>query len=209
MVNRVVVLMMLSAVLALLLSGCTSRESRMFDELSASDFGCDIYLGQSPRDVHDALGSPQATVEKQTGSNVTDHYLPEDVTTTDSDTPQLALTYLDGKLVRLYNRYHPDDPDLPLPPIYIEPLPDVKVGNRKSDFVTALGSETDPLRENEWRFAHKDGRKIVVLAAFAPMAYTNEPRCSVLQVVLVPSVEELKGEELQKREDWRERAGLD
>lgn len=205
----VLVWIALTGVALQLLVGCADAGSKMFEQLNSSDFGVGLHFGQSPLEVQAAIGLPQASVEQQGSVNVTDYYLPEDVETTDSDTPQLALTFLNGRLERLYNRLYPEDPDFPQPPVLIEPLPGVKVGNRKSDFITALGPPTDPLVDGEWRFKHKDGRQIVVLASFVEISYVNEQRCSVLQVVRVPAVEQLKGEEQKKRADWRKQVGLD
>jgi hypothetical protein len=202
-------MVLLAGLLTLVVAGCSSREGEIFNQLESSDFGLGIYFGQSPYDIRTVLGAPQEKVEKQSGENITDCYLPEDVTTTDSDTPQLALTYLSGRLVRCFNRMYPEDPDMPLPPVFIEPLPGVKLGNRKSDFISALGPETDPMKENEWRFKHRDGRQIVIMASFVELAYVKEQRCSVLQIVQVPAVEELKGEQVEAREKWRERVGLE
>lgn len=209
MLSRTVVLITLALGAGLALGGCAHGGSKMFGRLESSDFGLGLYFGQSPMDVQGAIGLPQASVQQQGSANVTDFYLPEDVKTTDSDTPQLALTYLNNSLERLYNRLYPEDPGRPQPPFFIEPLPGVRAGNRKSDFITALGPPTDPLVDGEWRFKSKDGRQIIIQASFVQMPSLNEQRCSMLQVVRVPAVAQLKGEEQQKQADWRKKVGLD
>jgi hypothetical protein len=208
MLSRVVGWTALAGVL-LVLGGCSDPSAKMFDRLNASDFGLGVYFGQTPLDVEGAIGLPQASVEQQGRAAVTDFYLPEDVKTTDSDTPQLALTFLNNKLERLYNRLYPEDPNMPQPPVLVQPLPGVKAGNRKSDFIAALGPATDPLVENEWRFKSKDGQQIVIQATFVQMVDLNEQRCSILQVVRVPAVPQLQGEEQQKQADWRKKVGLE
>jgi len=195
--------------LGMLLTGCGNRSGRMFERLYDTDFGLGVRFELSQAQVRGVLGEPAASVEVQGEISVTDHYLPQDVIETGSDTPQLALTYLDGVLVRLFNRWHPEDPDQPAPPFYMEPLSGVKLGNRKSDFVDALGAPTDPIAGNEWRFEHKDGRKILVTATFTEMPNTGDQLCSVVQIVLIPAMEELAGEQAEENADWRRRVGME
>jgi hypothetical protein len=206
--NRILVWLVLAGTLALV-AGCGDRASRKYEELNSSDFGLGIHFGDSPKTVHGYLGRDCIVEDLQNQTNITEFYLPPDITTTDSDTPQLALTYLNGGLERLYNRMYPEDESRAVPPWLIEPLPGVKVGNRKSDFIDALGPPSDPLNEGEWRFKHKDGRQIVVMASFVEMPYVKEQRCNILQVVRVPAVEQLMGEEQKKQADWRKKVGLE
>jgi len=180
----------------------------MFERLSTTDFGLEITFGMSPNEVQKAIGPRDAETTLQEGISNTWHYLPHKVETTDSDTAQLALTFRNKQLVRIFNRMHPEDPQIAPPPLFAEPLPGVKVGNRKSDFIDALGQPTDLLAGDEWRFEAKDGRKILVLATFIEIPLTNEQRCSVLQVTQIPAVTELKGEQIEENENWRERVGL-
>jgi hypothetical protein len=207
MATKALVLALLS--LGLLLAGCGNRSGRMFNRLYESDFGLGVRFELSQAQVRAVLGEPTASSEVQGEISVTDHYLPQEVIETDSDTPQMALTYLEGVLVRLFNRWHPDDPEQPAPPIYMEPLSGVKLGNRKSAFVDALGPPTDPIAGNEWRFEHKDGRKIMVTATFTEIPNTEDQLCSVLQIVLIPAEMELAGEQAEENADWRQRVGIE
>lgn len=207
MALRLQLLVLLAA--SLLLAGCGDRDTKMFERLYATDFGLGIRFELSQADVRGILGEPAATVSLQDDANVTDHYLPENVTDTSSDTPQLALTYLDDVLVRCFNRWVPEDPEQPSSPFFMEPLPGVKLGNRKSAFVDALGPPTDPIAGNEWRFEHKDGRRIMITAAFTELPNTEDQLCSVLQIVLIPALPELAGEQAQENADWRKRVGLE
>ncbi|MBN2081048.1 hypothetical protein JW859_02455 [bacterium] len=203
--KRLLLLVMFGTVL--LTAGC-DRGVKMFDRLSTTDFGLEIAFGMSPNDVQKAIGPRAQQTSLQEGISETWHYLPPEVVTTDSDTSQLALTFHQKQLVRVFNRMHPEDEQLAPPPLFAEPLPGVKVGNRKSDFIEALGQPTNPEAGDEWRFEAKDGRKIILLARFVEIPNTNEQRCSALQVTLIPPLQELKGEQIEENENWRERMGL-
>lgn len=206
MATRLLVLALLS--LGLLLAGCGNRSGRMFNRLYDTDFGLGVRFELSQEQVRAVLGEPAASSEVQGEISVTDHYLPQETIETGSNTPQLALTYLDGVLVRLFNRWLPEDPGQPEPPFYMEPLSGVKLGNRKSAFVDALGPPTDPIAGNEWRFEHKDGRKILVTATFTEMPNTEDQLCSVLQIVVIPADAERAGEQAEENADWRRRVGM-
>ncbi|MCH7473022.1 hypothetical protein IIA79_08745 [bacterium] len=118
--------------------------------------------------------------------------------------PQLALTYHNGQLTRIYNHYRPDDDKQPLPRFFVEALPGVKCGNRRSDFVTALGGETDRMRPDEWRFDAKDGRMIAVMAKFTRVEAVGEDLCSSLTITLAPAVSGGRGEKFDNKKDWRD-----
>ena len=193
---------------ACLLPACPKREAKLFERLYASDFGLGVKLDGPAAQGSSVLGTPNAVQKIQDATNVTEYYLPPDTTTTDSDTPQLALTYIDDKLVLLYNRYFPEDSAKPQSPWFIEPLPGVKLGNRQHDFVDALGAANDPARENGWVFTAKDGRTIRIAADFVDVPSAGDQLCCMLQVALVPQVAEAIGEEAAKAADWRKKVGL-
>jgi hypothetical protein len=192
----------------LVADACSKRSPTSFNQLYRSDFGLEIGFDMAQAGVQAVLDQPQVSNKIQYGASISDSYLPKDVTELDGDTPQLTLTYFDGKLARLYNRWNPADPEADYPPYFIELLPGIKLGNRKSDIVTALGQPEN--REiYEWEFEHKDGRLITIVAHFTGIQNTDDELMSSLLVVLVPAFPELKGEEIDKKDDWRKDVGLE
>jgi hypothetical protein len=190
-----------------LASACNRHEQAVFGKLYASDFGLEIHFSQTPAQVQEVLGPPSSELEVQGGLSLTYYYLPPEETNTGVDTPQLALTFLHGKLARIYNRSLPDDPEQPPPPYVVEPLTGARLGSRKSSFVAALGPPTNPITGNEWKFRARDGRTILLTTAYASPPGRDDPLCSVLHIVLAPSIEEARGEEIEQG-DWREKVGL-
>jgi len=192
--------------------GCKSGDQAKFNKLASSDFGLGITFEMSKDQVVEVLAEPATSLDKQGGTRVIDFYIHPDVLSetpdaeypTDSDTPQLQLTYINGYLARIYNRWIPEDPDEPYPPFFMEPIGGVKLGSRRSDFQDALGPPSDPIIGSIWKFKHKDGRMVQVQAAFTEMPNSEEELCSSLSIVLVPSVTEYQGEEKEKRDNWRQ-----
>lgn len=202
--------MLLAALLCCMLvaDACSKHSPTSFSQLYRSDFGLELAFDMSQADVQAVLGQPQASNKIQYGASVSDSYLPKGVSVLDGDTPQLTLTYFDGKLARLYNRWNPADEKAEYPPYFIELLPGIKLGNRKSDIVAALGQPEN--REiYEWEFEHKDGRLITIVAHFTAIPNTADELMSSLLVVLVPAIPELKGEEIDAKDDWKKDVGLE
>jgi hypothetical protein len=212
---------MLAAIAAcaalLCLAGCKENpDVKVFDQIYQSDFGLGLSFEWTSSQVVYKLGEPDERTTKQNGLNIEERYLPESLVDTEGktianvnrDTPQFSVTYLDSKLVRLYNRYYPEDPEQPLPPFFFEPIKGVKLGNRRSDFVMALGKPDSKLFGEEWRFKAEDGRTISIRAQFTEietgMEVKGDELCSRLQIVLAPAMEELRGEEVEKQEAWKE-----
>jgi len=191
----------LVAVLMLLaLGACKKQPSEpMFDKLLASDFGLKFQLLESSPDVKAKLGPPAASSSGQGGATVQDFYLPPSVTSTDRNTPQLSLTYISGKLVRVFNRYYPDDSSRPMPPFFIVALPGIKLGAPRTGFTSVLGPPMHEGVSTEWRFTSKDGRAVSVLAQFTNVASAGTEVCSLLEVVYMEAVEESRGEEYEKK----------
>jgi len=196
-------LALIVAILGLVLSvaACGKKGSGTFDRLYASDFGLGIHFGQSGGEVRGVLGEPPGRLERQGGASVTDVYLAKNETALDGSSPQLAVTYLQDKMVRLYNRYYPEDEKRQLPPYFMEIVPGVKLGHRKSDFVAALGMPPEGAERNEWRFTSEDGQTIIIIADFVDVPKTGEPLCCSLQMAVVPATQELRGEEYEKQKE--------
>jgi hypothetical protein len=203
--GRAVALAGFIALLALMLFGCKKPAAgqAVFDQLLASEMGLGLQLGMTPDQVHAKLGKPSATEERQGGKSSSDYYLPPTVANTDRSTPQLQLTYVDGKLISIYNRYYPEDQAQPAPPMFIEPLKGVKLGLGKGAVRGALGTPGPNTNTDEWRFAHRDGRMITVLAQYTKMPDSETELCSSLTVVLEEAVTESRGE-AQEGQNWRD-----
>jgi hypothetical protein len=199
MMRMVLIIALLGLVLGT--AACGKKSAGMFDKLYASDFGLGVTFEQTGAQVRAVLGEPPGRTERQGGVSVTDVYLAKDETELDGSSPQLSVTYLQDKMVRLYNRYYPEDEKRQFPPFFMELLPGVKLGHRKSDFVTALGMPPEGPDRNEWRFSAKDGRQIIITAAFVEVPKAGEPLCCTLQVALVPATEEKRGEEYEKQQE--------
>lgn len=191
----------LVAVLMLLALGACKKQAGepMFDKLLASDLGLKFQLLESPPDVKAKLGPPGASSSSQGGASSQDFYLPPSVTSTDRNTPQLSLTYVSGKLVRVFNRYYPDDSSRPMPPFFIAALPGIKLGAPRTAFMSVLGPPAYEGASTEWRFQSKDGRAITILAQFTNVASAGRELCSTLEVVFMEAVEESRGEEYEKK----------
>jgi hypothetical protein len=188
--------------LALALCACKKEaQSGLYDKLYASDFGVKVHFNISSDMGQDLLGPPTGRTTRQGGASVTDFYLGEGLTALDSDTPQLSVTYLNDKLMRLYNRYYPEDSSRPLAPFFIEPVPGVKLGNRKSEFVKALGNPTDAVSENKWVFTNKDGESITIITDFVDVPAAGESLCCALAIAYTPAAEQLRGEEYKKQQE--------
>jgi hypothetical protein len=199
--------MLLAALVSLALgaAACGNRSARTFDKLYASDFGLGVHFDQTGAQVRGVLGEPPGRLERQGGASVTDVYLGKNESALDGSSPQLSVTFLQDKMVRMYNRYYPEDETRPQPPFYMELIPGVKLGHRKSDFVMALGVPPGGADRNEWRVAAKDGRQIIIVAEFVDVAKAGEPLCCTLQVSLVPASAEQRGEEYQKQEELKKK----
>lgn len=194
----------LLALACLALAGCEKpvQGQDMFDQILAGDFGLGIAFEMSPEQVHAKLGKPAVTQERQGGKSAADYYLPPEVTATGRDEPQLELTYIDGKLVRLYNRYFPEDPARPLAPLFIAPCPGVKLGATRQEIYGALKSPRKVATTDEWCYNSRDGRSITILLQYTEIEATQAEFCSSITVVLGAQVKESRGEELETR-DWR------
>lgn len=193
------------ALLALALFGCKKPApgQDMFDKLIASEMGIGVRLSMSPDEAHAKLGKPSATEERQGGKSASDYYLPPEVTNTDRTTPQLGLTYVEGKLISVYNRFYPEDNSQPTPPLFIEPLPGVKLGLAKGALRGVLGAPHVSTVADEWRFEHRDGRSVTILAQYAKVPDSELELCSALTVVLGEAVAESRGE-AQEGRSWRD-----
>ena len=198
-------------------TGCKDEQTSTFNRIVGTDFGLGLAFELSKDQVVDVIGEPATTVDKQSGTRVVDFYISPEVLAddpdaeypTDANTPQLQLTYLNGYLFRLYNRWIPEDEAVPYPPFFMEPVPGVKLGCRRSDIQDALGPPSDPIIGTIWKFKHKkDGRQIQIEAGFTEMPTSEEELCTSLSIVLIPSVTEYAGEEKEKRDNWRQDFGL-
>lgn len=202
--------------LVALAAGCQDNDTALFSQVYESDLGINVAFLQLPAEVQAVLGEPAVTNENQGGTRIMEFYLPRDLIDataegalrTDSDTPQLSVTYINGRLYRLFNRWYPEDSSQPFPPFFIEPVPGVKLGNRNSDFIDALGVAIHPVPGTTWRLEHKDGRMLQIEATFTKMPDSADQLCSSLSITLIPSIEERKGEEREKADNWRQNVGL-
>jgi hypothetical protein len=198
----------LITVLALALAGCKKPApgQSTFDQINAGGFAIGISFDMDPNAVHAKLGPPSSSNERQGGATVVDSYLAPEATSADRDTPQLELTFAAGKLIRLYNRYHPEDPTMVLPPFFIEPLPGVKLGARNVEMSGVLGvpAHTSGTAQ-EWRISNRDGNMISILAQYTDMPNTEDKLCSSLTVIYGKAQDEDRGES-QNQTDWRDLA---
>lgn len=190
-----------SCMLLLVTFGCKPKTDAVFSRLVASDFTLGIHFGDSQTGVQAVLGVETGKTERQGGASVTEYFLPEGQTALDSDTPQLALTYLQDKLVLVYNRYYPEDETRPFPPHFAEVVPGVKLGQRKSDFVAALGNPNGSTDRDEWSFKSPEGEEIVILAEFVDVPKAGDALCCKLQVAYAPASSQSRGEEYEKRKE--------
>ena len=196
---RRTLLILAGAVLLIAIAGCKPKAgSPLYDNIAASNFGLKIGFDMSPADVQSVLGKPQAEQKSQAGKVVEDYYLPGGVTGTDRESPQLSCTFSEGKLIKLYNRYFPEDTDKLQPPFFMEVLPKVKLGSRKSDLVTALGKPTSDEATTAWQFTGADKRMVTILARFVNVEGVGDQMCCMLQVVRSEIIEEPRGEDLEK-----------
>jgi hypothetical protein len=203
--GRSVALAGLVALLALMLAGCKKPAPGQdtFEKLIASNMSIGLALGMSPDEAHAKLGKPSATEERQGGKSASDYYLPAAVTSTDHSTPQLTLTYVEGKLNSIYNRFYPEDQSQPAPPLFIEPLPGVKLGLAKGAIRAVLGAPRPGGDTDEWRFEHRDGRTITILAQYTKLQDSESELCSSLTVILGEAAVESRGE-TQEGPSWRD-----
>ncbi len=190
--------------LCLLLVGChSSGKTSIFGLLKDSTFGLDVAFDMAPSDVVARLGTAQASESRLGGKSVVEYYIPaalldEKLTVQpvpSASTPQLAVSYFEGKLRRLYNKWVPGDDTQPEPPFYLELVKGVKLGARKSDLTDALGAPTSADRM-EWLFKDEEGYSISVTATFLQVASAGAELCDSLLVVYAPPVTENRGEDM-------------
>jgi hypothetical protein len=191
--------------LAAAAAGCQSESEKVFKMITDSTLGIGVKLGDSAGHVHSVLGEPNGTIEKQGTLNIEEYYLNPDpggaeLPVPDRNTTQFAANYIQGSLARVFNRYHPEDPDALTPPFVIEPLAGIKLGATRTFFNTTLGPPEDELGISKWEFAHEDGRKAVILAHFTTVEGAPEQLCDTLTVTLVQPMSESKGEAFDERE---------
>jgi hypothetical protein len=168
----------------------------MYQVLYATDFGLEINLGMTPAEVQAKLGPATGSETLQGGVVLEEFYLPGSETARGEGVPELTLTYLNNKLAKLDNSYDPAAEIKVFPPFFIEPLAGVKLGLRKSDFVSALGeSERGPAGEF-WRFTAEDGSTITIRNNYTPIEYTTDELCSRLIFAWAPPVEVPRGVDL-------------
>jgi hypothetical protein len=183
----------------LLAAGCKQRSSaQMYDRIAGSDFGLKLHLGMSAAEVEELFGKAQAKQELQGGKVVELYFLPPGATGTDRETPQFTCTFLDNRLIKIYNRFFPEDNTKPQPKIFAEILPKVKLGCRPSDLVTILGKPSNDGVQTEWQFTGGDKEMITILARYVDVEGVSEKMCCMLQVTKSPVMGELKGEEADK-----------
>jgi hypothetical protein len=192
--------------LCLLLAGCRQDgQAELFKLLRSSNLGLGLAFDMAPSEVVAKLGQAQASESRLGGMNLVDYYLPESLLDEKltvqpvpaSSTPQLAVSYFDGKLRRLYNKWIPGDDSQPEPPFFIELVKGVKLGARKSDLTDALGSPVSP-DKTEWQFKDEAGFTITITATFMQVASAGAELCDSLLVVYAPPVAENRGEDMKK-----------
>lgn len=188
---------------ALLAVACGDKQQQQtFEQLHSTGFGLGIGFDQQQQAVQDKLGQPQATEERLGGINKIDYYLPLELISPElsvqpvpgPDTPQLSLSYFEGKLRRLYNSWRPEDSTQPDPPFFIEPLKGVKLGVRKSAFTEVLGMPQEGMTGDSWIVRSKEGETITINASFVDVESAGEALCDSLLVVYAPAVETSRGE---------------
>ena len=197
--------LMLWCGLCLLLAGCPQKNNtQVFGLLRESSFGLGLAIDMTPSQVSTVLGVAQASESRLGGKNIVDYYIPASLVDEElavqpipsADTPQLAVSYFDGKLRKLYNKWVPGDDSQPEPPFYIELVKDVKLGARKSELTDALGSPASSGTKMEWQFKDKDGYTISISATFMQVASIGSELCDSLLVVYAPPVEVNLGEDV-------------
>lgn len=175
-------------------------DREMFDLLYSSEFELGIRFGMVPSEVHEQLGQPLGNVSRQGGANIEEYYQPEQYEERSDLAPELSLTFINNKLTRLDNRYFPEAEEVEFPPFIFEPMSGVKLGLRKSDFVTALGDfETGPAG-SLWRFVSQDRSTITIRATFTDIETLGDSLCSRLVIAVTEPVEAPRGEEIEKKQ---------
>jgi hypothetical protein len=172
--------------LALLAGGCRkdTSEAEMHARI-VSGLGVNVSFGQSPTQTQAVLGQPTATTTR--GKRTEDHYVapnPDNATPAmpDLEATQLTLSFYDSKLVRVYNRYHPELEGAKNPPFVLEPVPGAKLGNKRSQLEAALGPPNYGELKDGWRFAAEDGATVTVLPQYTEVPSLGESLVSALTV---------------------------
>jgi hypothetical protein len=190
-------------VLLLLLAGChKNKGTDLFNMLRSTSFGIGLTFDMNVAEATAKVGSPQASETRLGGKSEIYYFIPKAnideklsvQPVPGPDQPQLALSFFDGKLRKLYNKWTPGDTAQPEPPFYIEVVKGVKLGARKSDFTAALGSPANEAG-TEWQFKGEDGSTVTVSATFASVESAVAELCDSLLVVFAPPVQENRGED--------------
>lgn len=188
----------------LLLAGCQKDgQAPVFEVLKSSNLGLGLAFDMEQSAVASRLGAPQTTENRLGGKSKVDYYIPAALLNEklsvqpvpSPDKPQLAVSYFEGKLRKLYNKWVPTDSTQPEPPFYLEPVQGVKLGARKSDMTTALGTPVEK-NSSEWMFKDQDGYTITISATFVRVESANEDLCDSLLVVYAPPVVASRGEDM-------------
>lgn len=180
-------------------AGCQTKEAGVYQGLLQTDFNLGISFGMSPSQVHNVLGEPSSTQERQGGASIEENYLPEEITEPGDMVPYCIFTFNHEELIRVANKYFPEDISLGNPPFFAEPLPGVKLGARRSAFVDALGPGEKGGMGETWRFEGPDGELITVKAWFTDLASIGDALCSTMSVTYTVKVETPRGEALKEK----------
>lgn len=179
------------ALALLTVAGCQKKDAgkEMYDRIS-SGAGIGLSFGSSPEQAHVRLGKPAVTTER--GKIVEDHYLPLAATYAppkmpDPEQVQLTLTYYDKKLVRVFNRYHPENPSGPTPPVVAEPVPGIKLGMKRSQVESILGKPNYGQMNDGWKFVGEDGSAVVIQPIYTEVPALKEWLSSALSIEFVES----------------------
>jgi hypothetical protein len=200
----------LSIIVLLAQPGCKKErnDQELYAQVAASA-GFGIAFGSSPDQVHLKLGKPTATVER--GKIIEDFYVtvPPGYQTPempDNDQTQLRLTYYDKKLVKVYNRYRPEQPGALNPPVVVQPLPGVKLGLKRSQIEALLGKPNYGELRDGWQFVGEDGSSVVILPHYTEVESLGESLASSISIEHVdPGAADLgKGEFFKKKKAQQE-----
>lgn len=210
---RVFFLLLSAALMLALLAipACKSGKgsSREYTLITGADFGLGVKFGQSAAQVEQVLGTPDGRRERQSGLMKESYWVARDPAAEPGAVPpepglldpQLTLTFVDDKLVQVYNAYHVEEASALVPPNIAEPLTGVKIGARRSDILTALGKPALAGKaQDEWRFTGEDGTAVGIKAIYAHVDAANTDLATSVTVSFFGNTAQSRGEQYDKQQ---------
>lgn len=191
------------------LAGCEKDTGTETYNHIASSAGIGLAFGTSPEQAHARFGTPTVTTER--GKMLEDHYLPNvpglaAPKMPDPEQVQLTLTYYDKKLVRVFNRYRPENPAGLTPPVVAEPVAGVKLGMKRSQVEAIMGKPNYGHMNDGWKFYGEDGSAVVVQPTYTEVESLKEFLSSAISIEYIePGSDPGKGEVFDKRKQRQEK----